>query len=80
MRHFEQKYEHFFYEWCIVGYVTGALWDLWIRSIAIKLHWNRNVIIFTKFSSLVAPQGMILTAFGAARKSRQSDIFLSVYK
>ena len=25
----EQKCAHFSSEWCIVGYVTGALWDLW---------------------------------------------------
>ena len=33
MHHPEQKYGHFCPEWCIVGYDTGALWDLWVRSI-----------------------------------------------
>ena len=27
MHHSEQKCAHFCYEWCIVGYETGALWD-----------------------------------------------------
>ena len=38
IRHSEQKCAHFFFEWCIVGYGAGALWDLWIRSI--EHHWN----------------------------------------
>ena len=29
MHHSEQKYARFVSEWCIVGYRTGALWDLW---------------------------------------------------
>ena len=33
MPHSEQKCAHFCSEWCIVGYGTGAFWDLWIRSI-----------------------------------------------
>ena len=33
MRHSEQKCELFSSEWCIVGYVSGVLWDLRIRSI-----------------------------------------------
>ena len=33
MHHSEQKCAHFCSEWCIVGYGTGASWDLWIRSI-----------------------------------------------
>ena len=28
MHHSEQKYAHFCSEWCIVGYGTGAVWDL----------------------------------------------------
>ena len=31
--HSEQKCAHFCSEWCIVGYVTSALWDLWISSV-----------------------------------------------
>ena len=31
MPHSEQKCTHFCSEWCIVGYKTDALWDLWIR-------------------------------------------------
>ena len=42
MHHSEQKCSHFCSEWCIVGYGTGALWDLWIRSIGILL--LRNVL------------------------------------
>ena len=33
MLHSEQKCAHFCSEWSIVGYGTGAFWDLWIRSI-----------------------------------------------
>ena len=32
----------------------------------ILLHWKKNVIILTKFSSLAAPKVVILTTFGAA--------------
>ena len=31
--HSEQRCAHFCSEWSIVGYGTGAFWDLWIRSI-----------------------------------------------
>ena len=31
--HSEQKCAHFCSEWSIVGYGTGAFWDLWIRSV-----------------------------------------------
>ena len=34
MHHSERKYAHFCSEWCIVGYGAGALWDVWIWSIA----------------------------------------------
>ena len=33
MLHSEQKCAHFCYECSIIGYGTGAFWDLWIRSI-----------------------------------------------
>ena len=33
MLHSEQKCAHFCSEWSIVGYGTGAFWDLWIRLI-----------------------------------------------
>ena len=36
MHHSEQKCAHFCSEWCIVGYGTGALWDLWDWSIAVS--------------------------------------------
>ena len=32
MLHSEQKCAHFCSEWSILGYATGAFWDLWIRS------------------------------------------------
>ena len=35
--HSEQKCAHFCSEWSIVGYGTGAFWDLWIRSIVALL-------------------------------------------
>ena len=37
IHHSEQKLAHFCSEWWIVGYGTGALWDLWIRLIN---NWN----------------------------------------
>ena len=33
MLHSEQKCAHFCFEWSIVGYGTGAFWNLWIRSV-----------------------------------------------
>ena len=34
---------HFCSEWCIVEYGTGALWDLWDRSIpSVGTKWNRD--------------------------------------
>ena len=33
MHHSEQKCTHFCSEWYIMGYGTGALWDLWFRPI-----------------------------------------------
>ena len=35
---------HFSSEWCIVGYRTGALWDLWDWSIALPRLWWTFVI------------------------------------
>ena len=31
---------HFVTKWCIVGYGTGALWDLYNRFILIGIFWN----------------------------------------
>ena len=49
----EQKCAHFCSEWCIVGYGTGALWGLWMRSLLRGFmscsspsglhHWHREV-------------------------------------
>ena len=36
MHHSERWCAHFCSEWCIVGYRTGALWDLWIRLIGLS--------------------------------------------
>ena len=36
IHHSEQKCVHFCSEWCIVGYGTGVLWDLWIWSIKLS--------------------------------------------
>ena len=33
MLHSEQKCAHFCSEWSILGYGTGAFWDIWIRAI-----------------------------------------------
>ena len=33
MHHSEQKCPHFCFEWCIVGYGTSALWNLWMMPI-----------------------------------------------
>ena len=41
MHHSEQKCAHFCSEWCIVGYGTGALWDLWKWSVTRK--WQPRV-------------------------------------
>ena len=46
MHHSEQKCAHFCSKWCIVGYGTGAMWDLWIRStvLTISQHWLKLFI------------------------------------
>ena len=44
MCHSEQKCAHFCSEWCIVGYGTGALWDLWIWS----AEWLHHVWLVTR--------------------------------
>ena len=38
----EQKCAHFCSEWSIVGYVTGALWDLWNSCFASRWRHNRK--------------------------------------
>ena len=40
MPHSEQKWSYFCSEWSIVGYGTGAFWDLWIGSIAVPCHYD----------------------------------------
>ena len=46
MHHSEQKCAYFCSEWCIVGYQTGALWDLWDSSTTqlTFLSWERSDI------------------------------------
>ena len=43
IQHSEQKYAYFCSEWCIVGYGTGALWDLWDWCIT----WRQNNLTTT---------------------------------
>ena len=38
MHHSEQKCAHFCSDWCILGYGTGALWDLWDWSIEFTVY------------------------------------------
>ena len=45
MHYSEQKCAHFCSEWCIVGYRTGAFWDLWGYSITIFVP-----VIFDQFT------------------------------
>ena len=53
MHHSKQKCTHFCSEWCIVGYGTVALWDLWISQLnrrieircacaALCVDWSRH--------------------------------------
>ena len=62
MHHSEQKCAHFCSEWCIVGYETGALWDLQIRSIILqddhKHPSNNSLVLCTEIRS----RGKILDA------------------
>ena len=44
MLHSEQKCAHFCSEWSIVGYGTGAFWNLWNWSIAIVLTDETRII------------------------------------
>ena len=43
MLHSEQKCAHFCSEWSILGYGTGAFWDIWIRPIT-KRGVNKRVL------------------------------------
>ena len=40
MHHSEQKCAYFCSEWCIVGYGTGTLWDLWTWFIWATNHYR----------------------------------------
>ena len=56
--HSEQKCAHFCSEWSIVGYGTGAFWDLWIRSIApvpVKQPWMIWIIMDTLVTDNIRP-------------------------
>ena len=44
MLHSKQKCAHFCSEWSIVGYGTGAFWDLWNWSIGWCMHINWSVV------------------------------------
>ena len=44
MHHSEQKCAHFYCAWYIVGYETGALWDLWDWSITVALWFQLSAI------------------------------------
>ena len=58
--HSEQKCAHFYSEWSIVGYGTGAFWDLWNWSILIKLSILRSrLLIF--FNNLCIYDSQITT-------------------
>ena len=46
--HSEQKCAHFCPEWCVMGYGTGALWDLWIWSISLPMGFPFPIIWFHK--------------------------------
>ena len=43
MHHSEQKWAHFCFEWCIVLYGTGALWDLWDWSLGFGIEYGTNL-------------------------------------
>ena len=68
MHHSEQKCAHFCSEWCIVGYGTGALWDLWIWCIRRHhaceqtLGWTRlyslNIVLCNIFSIFIASKSL----------------------
>ena len=53
MLHSEQKCAHFCSELSIMGYGTGAFWDLWIGSIAeIWPHYNGTALYTTGWETL----------------------------
>ena len=51
--------------WFICPYATGLLHWHW-ESYDMGKHWNKNVVILTKFSSLAALEVVILTTSSAA--------------
>ena len=49
MHHSERKWAHFCSEWCIVGSVTGEVWDVWIRSIVhhrVRYIYSNRIVLF----------------------------------
>ena len=51
MQHSEQKCAHFCSGCCIVGYGTGAFWDLWMRSIGpLETNFSKIQIKIQNFS------------------------------
>ena len=58
MHHSEQKCAHFCSEWCIMGYGTGALWELWIISIVTTHQWQGNASsVLPKVENPGSPNG-----------------------
>ena len=68
MLHSEQKCAHFCSEWSLVGYGTGAICDLWIRSIAgwqsQSEKWNRFGILNRRGSTKNFPVTRYINSAG----------------
>ena len=47
--------------WCIVGYGTSALWDLWIRSIISLVYWS-GTLQYTGCIQMPIPRGRLWEA------------------
>ena len=71
MHHSEQKCAHFCSEWCIVGYGTGALWDLWDCSTD-RVIFSQGWCLMSLFSSMHPLPCTLCLASAARRYSPQS--------
>ena len=48
-----------------MGYGSCALWDLCNRCVALFMHWNGDIVILTKFSSLTQAVAVIFMKFSS---------------
>ena len=81
MHHSEQKCAHFYSEWGIVGYGTGAFWDVWIKSIgdspittSLGLCCSLNYFSSCRYTDLFSSLGKTVRNYSQVVIARWSDV------